>query len=94
MAREEEKRRRAGLIVGVTFDSQSRDLFAKADAKSPKVRTFRMLFGKFKGFPIGSPDIPDSYIRWMVEGGRLTPFWLQVYKQELERREARTLVGK
>jgi len=89
LAREEEKRRRAGLIVGVTFDSQSRDLFAKADAKSPNVRTFRMLFGKYKGYPISSPDIPDSYLAWIIEKGRLTPFWHQVYVKELEKRAQR-----
>jgi superfamily II DNA or RNA helicase/uncharacterized protein (DUF3820 family) len=89
LAREEEKRRRAGLVVGVTFDSQSRDLFAKADAKSPNVRTFRMLFGKYKGFPISSPEIPDSYLSWVIEKGRLTPYWHQVYVKELERRAQR-----
>ena len=89
LAREEEKRRRAGLIVGVTFDSQSRDLFAKADAKSPNVRTFRMLFGKYKGYPISSPEIPDSYLTWIIEKGRLTPFWHQVYVKELEKRTQR-----
>ena len=93
LAREDEKRRRAELVVGVTFSSQSRDLFAKADAKSPKVRCFRMLFGKFKGFPISSPDIPDSYIQWMVEGGRLTPYWLMIYRQEMERRESKKLLA-
>lgn len=93
LAREEEKRRRQGLVVGVTFDSQSRDLFAKADAKSPKVRTYRMLFGKYKGWPINSPDIPDSYIKWAVENGRLTPFWHQIYRQEMERREAKKLMA-
>jgi superfamily II DNA or RNA helicase len=89
LAREEEKRRRAELVVGVTFDSESRDLFAKADAKAPKVRTYRILFGKYKGYPISSPEVPDSYLRWLLDKGRLTPFWHQVHRQELERREAR-----
>jgi hypothetical protein len=92
LAREEEKRRRAGLVVGVTFDSQSRELFAKADAKSPNVRTFRMLFGKWKGFPVSSPEIPDSYFEWVLEKGRLTPFWHQVYVRELNRRKERLAV--
>jgi len=87
LAREEEKRRRAGLVVGVTFDSQKRDLFAKADAKSPHVRTYRMLFGKYKGFPLTSPEIPESYLEWVIEKGRLTPFWHQVYVNELKRRQ-------
>jgi superfamily II DNA or RNA helicase len=93
LAREEEKRRRAGLIVGVTFDSQSRDLFAKADAKSPKVRCYRFLYGRYKGMPLTSPDVPDSYLSWCIEKGRMTPFWMQVYKQELDRRETKKLLS-
>jgi len=89
LAREEEKKRRAGLVVSVSFDSKQRDLFDRADAKSPHVRTFRMLFGKYKGYPISSPDIPDSYIEWVIEKGRLTPYWYQVYIKELERRQAK-----
>ncbi len=89
LLREEEKKRRRELIVGVTFDSESRDLFAKADAKSPSVRCYRVLFGKHKGMPLHSPEVPDSYIRWAIEKARLTPFWLQVYRQELDRRTAR-----
>ena len=87
LAREEEKKRRAGLVVSVTFDSNQRELFAKADAKSPHVRTYRMLFGKYKGYPISSPDIPDDYIEWAITKGRLTPFWYQVYVNELRRRQ-------
>jgi len=89
LAREEEKRRRAQLVVGVTFDSEERDLFAKADAKAPGVRTWRFLWGKYKGYPLSSPDVPDSYIRWAIEKGRMTPFWLRLYQVELEKREAR-----
>jgi len=93
LAREDEKRRRQGLVVGVTFDSQSRDLFATPDAKSPKVRTYRMLYGKYKGFPINSPEIPDSYLSWCIEKGRMTPFWMQVYRQELQRRQSRKVAA-
>jgi hypothetical protein len=93
LAREDEKRRRQGLVVGVTFDSQSRDLFATPDAKSPKVRTYRMLYGKYKGYPISSPEIPDSYLSWCIEKGRMTPFWMQVYKQELQRRQSRKVAA-
>jgi superfamily II DNA or RNA helicase len=89
LAREEEKRRRAELVVGVSFDSQSRDLFAKADAKQPGVRCHRILFGRWKGYPVHSPDIPDSWFVWAIEKARLTPYWHQVYRKELERRMAR-----
>jgi len=88
LAREEEKKRRQGIVVGVTFDSRERNLFDRADAKKPGVRTYRFLFGRWKGYPLNSPDVPDHYIRWAVENARLTVFWSQIYRQELERREA------
>jgi len=94
LMREEEKRRRAQLIVGVEFDSRSRDLFAKADVKQPGVRCYRVLFGRFKGMPLSSPEVPNSYFVWAIEKARLTPFWLQVYKQELERRLQKKLQAK
>ena len=89
LSREDEKRRRQGLVVGVTFDSQSRDLFATPDAKSPKVRCYRFLYGRYKGMPLTSTEVPESYISWCIEKGRMTPFWMQVYKQELERRASK-----
>jgi len=89
LLREEEKKRRRELVVGVTFDSETRDLFAKADAKTPSVRCYRFLYGRFKGMPLSSPKVPDSYLSWCIDKGRMTPFWLQVYKQELQRREER-----
>jgi hypothetical protein len=91
LLREEEKKRRREMVVGVTFDSESRDLFAKADASTPKVRCYRVLFGKYKGQPLHSPEVPDSYLAWAIEKARLTPFWMQVYKQELEKRLLRKL---
>jgi superfamily II DNA or RNA helicase len=94
LMREEEKRRRAQLIVGVEFDSRTRDLFAKADVKQPGVRCYRVLFGKYKGMPLSSPEVPNSYFVWAIEKARLTPFWLQVYKQELERRLQNKLQAK
>lgn len=89
LAREAEKKRRAEVIVGVTFDTRQRELFDPATAKSPHVRTYRALFGKYKGYPLNSPMIPDDYLEWAIEKGRLTPFWLRVYQQELERRQER-----
>jgi ATP-dependent helicase IRC3 len=87
LAKEAEKKRRAELIVGVTFDSRQRDLFDPATAKRPNVRTYRAIFGKWKGYPLNSPLIPDSYLEWAIEKARLTPFWFRVYQQELERRQ-------
>lgn len=91
LLREEEKLRRREMVIGVTFDSESRDLFARADAKTPSVRCYRVLFGKYKGQPLHSTEVPDSYLAWAIEKARLTPFWMQVYKQELEKRLLRKL---
>jgi superfamily II DNA or RNA helicase len=85
--REAERERRRGLVLGVTFESTDRDLFDPALAKSPKVQTWRMPFGKFRGRPVRDPLIPLSYLKWMFAEGNLTPRWLSVIGKEIERRE-------
>lgn len=76
-----EKRRQ--LIVGVTFDHESRDLFEEAAAK--KVRGWRMTFGKYKGTLLS--EIPSDYLRY-VDGTqkKRSPFKDAVQK-ELGRRD-------
>ena len=88
LRREEERQRRSGMVVGVTFDSHTRDLFAAPTAKAPKRQTFRVLFGKYKGMPLDSPEVPDHYLDWAVNHARMSPFWSQVYRREIERRAA------
>lgn len=87
MERESEKERRRGLVLEVTFDSRDRDLFDAAVAKSPKVQTWRMPFGKYRGRPVSDPIIALSYLKWMFAEGNLTPRWLAVIGREVERRE-------
>jgi uncharacterized protein (DUF3820 family) len=87
MEREVERNRRRGLVLEVTFDSRDRDLFDAAMAKSPKIQTWRMPFGKFKGRPVHDPIIAISYLKWMFAEGKLTPRWLAVIGKEIERRE-------
>ena len=87
MEREVERNRRRGLVLEVTFDSRDRDLFDAAMAKSPKIQTWRMPFGKFRGRPVHDPIIPISYLKWMFAEGKLTPRWLAVIGREVERRE-------
>lgn len=87
LARELEKQRRAQLVVGVTFDSRSRDLFAAPDAKTPAVRGWRMPWGKFRGRPVRDPVIPMDYLRWYL-GKQTSAQWITVIAQEIERREA------
>lgn len=90
LAREEEKKRRAKAIMGVTFESSERDLFDRPDVKSPFRRTYRFIFGKYRGMPLDSPEVPDSYMEWLCsENGRLTDKWRPIYEAELRKRRAR-----
>lgn len=76
-----EKRKR--LVVGVTFDHETRDLFSEPEGK--KKRGWRMLYGKYKGVQLDA--IPDSYLRWVLESQRKeTPFTGAV-RRELGRRK-------
>lgn len=88
LAREVERDRRRGLVVGVTFDSTTRDLFASPDAKTPKVRGYRVPFGKHRGRPLRDPAVPTSYLQWALREGRLNAMWVSAFKQEIDRREA------
>lgn len=90
LAREAEKERRRGAVVGVTFDSSSRDLFAAPDAKTPKVRGWYMpIRGKYRGRPLRDPVIPVSYLKWALREANLNAMWVTAFSQEIERREAR-----
>jgi superfamily II DNA or RNA helicase len=88
LEREAERERRKQLVVGVTFDSRSRDLFARPDAKTPTVRGFRVPFGRWRGRPLRDPVVPLSYLQWMLREGKLNAMWSAAVKQEVDRREA------
>ena len=88
MARELEKERRRGMVVGVTFDSHSRDLFATPDAKTPKVRGYHVPFGKYRGRPLRDPVIEIGWLKWALREARLNAMWTAAFKQEIDRREA------
>jgi superfamily II DNA or RNA helicase len=76
-----EKRKR--LVVGVTFDHDTRDLFSEPEGK--KKRGWRMMYGKYKGVRLDS--IPEGYLSWVLESQRKeTPFKTAVRK-ELDRRK-------
>jgi superfamily II DNA or RNA helicase len=87
LEREAEKERRKKLVVGVTFDSRSRDLFARPDAKSPKVRGYHVPFGRWRGRPLRDPAIPLSWLQWALRDAKLNAMWTAAFKQEVERRE-------
>lgn len=76
-----EKRKR--LIVGVTFDHQTRDLFA--EPTGPKKRGWRMLYGKYEGIPL--TDIPASYLSWVLNSTRKESAFKSAVRRELAARQ-------
>lgn len=86
LEREAERKRRAALIVGVQFGSDDRDPFASPDRKDAKRREWRMPFGKYRGQPLSSDIIPDSYLEWALKEGHLTPLWQKAFREALDRR--------
>lgn len=75
--------RRKRLVVGVTFDHDTRDLFSEPEGK--KRRGWRMMYGKYKGVMLDS--IPEGYLSWVLEAQKKeTPFKAAVRK-ELNRRK-------
>ncbi len=86
LQREEERKRKQALVVGVEFGSEERDPFAAPDRKSANRREFRFPFGKFKGQPLSSPMVKTSYLEWALREARLTPMWKQAFANEVNRR--------
>lgn len=77
-----EKRKR--LVVGVTFDHETRDLFSEPEGK--KKRGWRMMYGKYKGVTLDS--IPEGYLSWVLDSQkRDTPFKSAVRKELSRRKE-------
>ena len=78
-----EKRKR--LVVGVTFDHDTRDLFSEPEGK--KRRGWRMMYGKYKGVRLDS--IPEGYLSWVLESQKKdTPFKSAVRRELSRRKEA------
>ena len=77
-----EKRKR--LVVGVTFDHETRDLFSEPEAK--KKRGWRMMYGKYKGEPISS--IPEGYLSWVLSSAKKPTPFVQAVQKELSRRKS------
>jgi superfamily II DNA or RNA helicase len=86
MEREAERKRRQALVVGVTFDSEERDVFGRPDRKHAKRREFRFPFGKYKGQPLSSPAVPTTYMEWMLREARLSPMWKKAIEDAVNRR--------
>jgi superfamily II DNA or RNA helicase len=74
--------KRKQLIVGVSFDQHTRDLFAEPEGQ--KRRGWRMMYGQYKGVRLDS--IPAGYLSWVLQSQRKeTPFKAAV-RRELGRR--------
>jgi superfamily II DNA or RNA helicase len=76
-----EKRKR--LIVGVTFDHTTRDLFAAPTG--PKKRGWRMLYGKYQGIPL--TDIPADYLSWVLNSTKKDSAFKSAVRRELVERQ-------
>lgn len=78
-----EKRKR--LIVGVTFDHDTRDLFAAPTG--PKKRGWRMLYGKYQGVCLS--DIPAAYLSWVLSSTKKESAFKTAVRNELVKRKAK-----
>jgi len=84
--REAERKRRKGIVVGVEFDSEDRDVFADPDRVCPRRREWRCPFGKkWRGQPMKVVD--KGWIEWALREAHLTPMWRKVFVEELEARK-------
>ena len=75
-----EKRRQ--LIVGVTFDHDTRDLFSEPEGKRGK--GWRMLYGKYKGQRLDS--LPEGYLKWVHESTKKDSPFKRAVQAEITRR--------
>lgn len=78
-----EKRKR--LLVGVTFDHQTRDLFTAPTGS--KKRGWRMLYGKYQGQQLA--DIPASYLSWVLSSTKKESAFKTAVRTELVKRKAK-----
>lgn len=84
--RAELREKRRGLLVGVTFEHDSRDLFAEP-VQPKKKRGWRMLWnGKYRGELI--ENIPSGYLRFVMKSAKKKDAFTDAVSRELARRDA------
>lgn len=76
--------KRKALLVGVTFDHESRDPFAAPEGK--KIRGWRMMYGKYRGQPLSS--IPEGYLSWVMQSTKKDSPFKSAIRRELDRRQS------
>jgi superfamily II DNA or RNA helicase len=79
------KEKRRSLIVGVTFDSEDRDVFAAPQEVKPK-RGWRMLYGQYKGQLLR--ELPSGYLDSVVRKAKRPTPLVEAVKKELHHRKA------
>jgi superfamily II DNA or RNA helicase len=85
------REKRKGLIVGVTFEHDTRDLF-DAPVEQKKKRGWRMLWnGKYRGELI--ENIPSGYLRFVMKSAKKKDAFTNAVSRELARRDAGGSVG-
>lgn len=81
------KEKRRGLVVGVTFSSEDRDVFSAPEEAKPK-RGWRMLYGQYKGQLIR--ELPSGYLHSVVKKSKRSSPLVEAVKKELHHRQAST----
>jgi superfamily II DNA or RNA helicase len=86
LERDAERRRRAGLVVGLEFTDEERDIFLDPDRDTPRRREFRFPFGKWKGQPLR--HIKLGYLEWALREASMSPFWKKAIEDHVNFRRS------
>jgi hypothetical protein len=78
------KEKRRGLVVGVTFSSEDRDVFSAPEEAKPK-RGWRMLYGQYKGQLIR--ELPSSYLHSVSKKAKRATPLVEAVRKELRHRQ-------
>ena len=86
--REALREKRRSLVVGVTFEHDSRDLFSAPEGEKKK-RGWRMIWnGKYRGELI--ENIPSGYLRFVMRSAKKSDAFTNAVSRELARRDSGT----
>jgi superfamily II DNA or RNA helicase len=77
------ERQRAAWLAGVEFSTCERDAFAPAEQR-PKVRGWRVTFGKYKGTLLR--DVDTGWLHWALAKCHMNPAFRAAVEREVRRR--------